>query len=155
MSLADIIADYIQSLIQEGEGMAEIQRAYIAERFRCAPSQVSYVISSRFSPERGYVIESRRGGGGFIRLTRVTIEDGRIHEIMTGVGSYLSQAEAYDYLDRLREEGLVDDRTYQVMRAAISRNTLAMMLPERDVIRANIFKAMLNAYFGDQPEKEE
>ncbi len=156
-SLADLIEEYIQSLIDEGDGTAEIQRALVAEHFRCAPSQVSYVIASRFPPERGYIIESHRGGGGFIRLIRVTLQEGTISEMLRGVGDYLSQSEAYDYLERLNEEGYLDDRTYQVIRAALSRNTLSLVLPDRDLIRANIFKAMLNAYFrsADAPDKEE
>ncbi|MGI6633131.1 MAG: CtsR family transcriptional regulator [Bacillota bacterium] len=147
-SLADLIEEYIESLIEEGKGMAEIQRALVAELFRCAPSQVSYVIASRFSPERGYIIESRRGGGGFIRLTRVTLDDEEIRDVVSDIGSYLSQDESYGYLDRLREEGYLDDRTYAVMRAALSRNALTIRLPERDLLRANLLKAMLNAYFS-------
>jgi len=155
-SLADHIERYIESLIAEGEGVAEIQRALIAELFRCAPSQVTYVISSRFSPERGYIIESRRGGGGFIRLIKVTLDSERVRDVLKNVGSHLSQGEAYAYLDRLREEGHLDERTYAVMRAALSRNALAVGLPERDLLRANIFKAMLNAYFSvEQRESEE
>ncbi len=156
-SLADLIEQYIQSLVDEGEGMAEIQRALVAEHFRCAPSQVSYVIASRFPPERGYLIESRRGGGGFIRLTRVTLEEGNIRNMLSDVGTYLSQGEAYDYLERLLEDGHLDERTFEVMRAALSRNALTLVLPDRDLIRANIFKAMLNAYYGasDQGDREE
>jgi transcriptional regulator CtsR len=153
-SLADLIEQYIESLIQDGEGFAEVRRALIAERFRCAPSQVSYVISSRFSPEKGYIIESRRGGGGFIRLTKVSLDEDRVREVLTDVGAYLSQSEAYDYLERLHQEGYLDQRTYEVMRAAVSRNVLTLGLPGRDVIRANIFKAMLNAYFSVAGEEE-
>jgi len=155
-SLADMIENYIRALIEEGEGIAEIQRALIAEHFRCAPSQVSYVIASRFPPERGYLVESRRGGGGFIRLTKVTLEEGKIREILSETGSYLSQGEAYHYLERLREDGYLDQRTYEVMKAALSRNALALGLPDRDMIRANIFKAMLNAYYrSPEPEQRE
>ncbi len=153
-SLADHIERYIESLIAQGEGVAEIQRTLIAEIFRCAPSQVTYVISSRFSPERGYIIESRRGGGGFIRLTKVSLDAERVRDILSDVGDYLSQGESYDYLERLREEGYLDDRTYAVMRAALSRNALTISLPERDVLRANIFKAMLNAYFSVEQKGE-
>jgi transcriptional regulator CtsR len=153
-SLADHIERYIESLIAQGEGVAEIQRALIADLFRCAPSQVTYVISSRFSPERGYIIESRRGGGGFIRLTKVSLEEDEVRDILSDIGDYLSQGESYHYLERLREEGHVDDRTYAVMRAALSRNVLSTGLPERDLLRANIFKAMLNAYFSVEQEGE-
>ncbi len=154
-SLADLIEAYIQRLVEAGEGVAEIQRTLLAERFRCAPSQISYVISSRFSPERGYIIESRRGGGGYIRLIRVELEDEDLQEMMSQVGSYLSQSEAYDYLERLFDEGFMDEKTFQVMRAATSRKALTLVLPDRDMIRANVFKAMLNAYFATRQRSEE
>lgn len=153
-SLADHIERYIESLIAEGEGVAEIQRALIAELFRCAPSQVTYVISSRFSPERGYIIESRRGGGGFIRLTKVSLDSENVRDVLNDVGSHLSQGESYSYLERLLEEGHLDERTYAVMRAALSRNSLTIGLPDRDLLRANIFKAMLNAYFSVEEKGE-
>lgn len=153
-SLADNIERYIESLIAEGEGVAEIQRALIAELFRCAPSQVTYVISSRFSPERGYIIESRRGGGGFIRLTKVSLDSENVRDVLNDVGSHLSQGESYAYLERLLEEGHLDERTYAVMRAALSRNSLTIGLPDRDLLRANIFKAMLNAYFSVEEKGE-
>ncbi|HHY45214.1 MAG TPA: CtsR family transcriptional regulator [Firmicutes bacterium] len=154
-SLADHIERYIESLIAEGEGVAEIQRALIAELFRCAPSQVTYVITSRFSPERGYIIESRRGGGGFIRVTKVSLNPERVRDVLNDVGSHLSQGESYAYLERLREEGHLDERTYAVMRAALSRNALTIGLPDRDLLRANIFKAMLNAYFSVEQRESE
>ena len=149
-----MIEDYINSLISEGEGVAEIQRAMVAETFRCAPSQISYVISSRFSPEKGFIIESRRGGGGYIRLMRVNLEEEDIGSLMESIGGYVSQQEAWDYLDRLHEEEHVDARTHYVMKAALSRNALLIGLPTRDMVRASILKAMLNAYFFKQPDDE-
>jgi len=153
-SLADAIEEYILSLIAKGEGIAELQRAPIAEQFRCAPSQISYVIASRFSPERGYIIESRRGGGGYVRVIKVNLEEESLREVICGIGTYLSQDETCDYLERLLEEGYVDARVFEVMRAATSRNVLSLGLPDRDLVRANILKAMLNAYFLSG-EKEE
>lgn len=150
-----MIEDYINSLISEGEGVAEIQRAMVAETFRCAPSQISYVISSRFSPEKGFLIESRRGGGGYIRLMRVSLGEEDIGSLMKSIGEYVSRQEAWDYLDRLHEEGYLDDRTSYVMKAALSRNALLIGLPTRDMVRASVLKAMLNAYFFKQPDDEQ
>lgn len=146
-SLADIIEEYIVSLIEQGDGVAEIQRALLANQFRCAPSQITYVLSSRFSPERGYIVESKRGGGGYIRVVKVDLEDD-IRELVSSVGSHLSQEEAYAYLDRLFNEGYIDQRAYQTFRSALSRKTLLVDLPLRDYLRARIFKAMLNAWFS-------
>ncbi len=151
-SLADLIEEYIVGLLEKGQGVAELQRAFLAELFRCAPSQISYVISSRFPPERGYITESRRGGGGYIRLTRVNLEDENVSSLIRDIGDYLSQNEAYHYLERLLEEGYIDDAVYRVMRAALSRSVLPIRLPERDMVRAGIFKAMFNAYFSTGKE---
>lgn len=152
VSLADLIEEYIIGLLEKGQGVIELQRALLAERFRCAPSQISYVISSRFPPERGYITESRRGGGGYIRLTRVNLEDDDVSQVIEDVGEYLSQSEAFHYLARLLEEGHIDEVVYRVMRAALSRKVLPIRLPDRDMVRAGIFKAMFNAYFSTGKE---
>jgi transcriptional regulator CtsR len=68
MGISDIIANFILEEISEAEGTAELQRAELAQRFNCVPSQINYVISTRFSPEHGYIVESRRGGNGYIRI---------------------------------------------------------------------------------------
>ena len=77
-SLTDLIEAHILSLVEEGGGVAEIQRAFLADHFRCVPSQITYVLSSRFQPERGYVVESKRGGGGYIRVVKIELEDGKM-----------------------------------------------------------------------------
>ena len=71
MGTSDLIARFIMEALDNEEGIAELQRSMIANRFGCVPSQINYVISTRFSPEHGYVVESRRGGGGYIRIKRV------------------------------------------------------------------------------------
>lgn len=152
-SLADLIERYIASLIEQGEGVAEIQRALIASMFRCAPSQVTYVIASRFSPERGYIVESRRGGGGYIRLVKANLKTD-VARLVEEVGDYLSQDEANAYIQRLVEEGTLDTRAAEMMKAALSRNTLQLDLPLRDYLRSSIFKAMLNAYFASSKGEE-
>ena len=152
-SLTDIIEAYILSLVEEGGGVAEIQRTYLAEYFNCVPSQITYVLSSRFQPERGYIVESKRGGGGYIRVVRLELSDG-VAGIMRSVGKSLSQDEAHGYLLRLFDEGLIDAKCYRMMQAALSRDTLALDLPHRDWLRARMFKALLPAYFSAAEDKE-
>ena len=74
MGISDIIAGFIQQELEEAGGALELQRSDLAQRFNCVPSQINYVMSTRFSPERGYIVESRRGGGGYIRITRVQVD---------------------------------------------------------------------------------
>ena len=71
MGISDVIASFIQSALDETDGVLELQRSDLAQRFNCVPSQINYVMSTRFSPEHGYIVESRRGGTGYIRITRV------------------------------------------------------------------------------------
>lgn len=145
-NLADEIEQLLRHLIA-GTGVAEVQRATIANHFGCAPSQINYVLSTRFTPERGYIVESRRGGGGYIRITRLNLEAGAslyalIHE---QIGPQLSQAEALGYIDRLREQEIINEREAALMAAAIDREAISLELPVRDLIRANLLKAMILA----------
>ncbi|HOQ03510.1 MAG TPA: CtsR family transcriptional regulator [Bacillota bacterium] len=152
-SLADLIEAHIVALVEEAGGVVEIQRAILAEHFSCVPSQISYVLSSRFQPERGYVVESRRGGGGYIRIAKLEPEED-VADIIENVGNYLTQDEAYSYLTRLFEDDLIDLKMFKTMEAALSRDTLAVDLPLRDLLRARLFKAMLLAYFSVREDEE-
>jgi len=78
MATSDLIARFILEMLEDSDGSAELQRSVLADRFGCVPSQINYVISTRFSPERGYVVESRRGGGGYIRISRVRTSPSQI-----------------------------------------------------------------------------
>ena len=75
MGISDLIASFLQDSLDTAEdGVLEVQRSELAQRFNCVPSQINYVMSTRFSPERGYIVESRRGGNGYIRITRVQVD---------------------------------------------------------------------------------
>ena len=74
MGISDLIAAFIRESLEETDGVLELQRSDLAERFNCVPSQINYVMSTRFSPEHGYIVESRRGGGGYIRIRRVRMD---------------------------------------------------------------------------------
>jgi len=152
-SLADLIEQHIISLLERGNGVAEVQRTLLAEQFRCVPSQITYVLTSRFSPERGYIVESKRGGGGYIRVVKVGLEED-VRNLIGNIGSYLSEEEAYGCLLLLLDEGYLDRKAFEMLKAAVSRKSLPVGLPLRDLIRASIFKAMLNAYFSVREDKE-
>ncbi len=145
-NLADDIEGFLKSLIR-GTGTVEVQRATLASQFNCAPSQINYVLTTRFTPERGYLVESRRGGGGYLRIIRLNLEAGdALHALVhEQIGSRLTQDEALGYIQQLREQSIVDDRTAAIMRAAIDRDTIALELPVRDIVRANLLKAMIFA----------
>jgi len=145
-NLADDIEVYLKDIMGHS-GVAEVQRATLAAQFGCAPSQINYVLATRFTPERGYLVESRRGGGGFIRITRLNLEAGdALHElIQQQIGSAVSQDEALGYIVRLHEQNIIDEREAAIMQAAVHRETIALDLPFRDMVRANLLKAMIIA----------
>ena len=125
--------------------MVEIQRANIAQRLDCVPSQLNYVIKTRFTNEHGYEIESKRGGGGYIRITKIENKDasGYINHLLQLIGPSISQQQAYYVIDGLLDKGLINQREAKMIQAVIDRETLKMDVVARDIIRANILKRLL------------
>lgn len=145
-NISDIIEQYLKTILHESQhGAIEIQRNDLADQFRCVPSQINYVISTRFTLEKGYVVESKRGGGGYIRIQRVEIgSNGTIHEhILQTVASEIDQTAAEGLIYQLREADFITDREANLLMAAVSRDALAIKLPLRDEIRARVLKSML------------
>ena len=143
--LADYIAQMIEEMLNEGNGTLELQRNEMANRLGCVPSQISYVISSRFTPERGYMIESRRGGGGCIRIIRKQISrDEYMMHFFCAVGDSIEESETEAYLQNLYGNSLISSREYQIIRAATSNTSLSGVAPEkRNTVRAALFKQIL------------
>ena len=102
MGTSDMIARFIQAELEEANGVLELQRSDLAQRFGCVPSQINYVMSTRFSPEHGYIVESRRGGGGYIRITRVQVDRHTLlMHVINSVGDTLDLASARAILSNL------------------------------------------------------
>lgn len=143
--LADSIARMIEEMLDEGNGSLELQRNEMANRLGCVPSQISYVISSRFTPERGYVIESRRGGGGCIRITRKQMgKNEYLMHFFCAIGDRIDEGEAIAYLKNLCGTGLLTTREYGLCCAALSGAALSgLPAAERSPARAQIFKQMI------------
>jgi transcriptional regulator CtsR len=145
MGVSDIIERFIAEMLNDLGGSAEMQRAELANRFNCVPSQINYVISTRFSPEHGYIVESRRGGGGFIRITRVEMaaEELKMHTV-NAIGSAIDFNSAMALIKNLRQSNAVSDAETRLMAAAINTNSLRPALPQqRNELRAAILKQML------------
>ena len=146
-NISDIIEQYLKTVFQlKGQNAIEIKRSEVANRFQCVPSQINYVINTRFTLEKGYIVESKRGGGGYIRIMRVRHKDksSLIDEIIKMANPTISQRSATDILDRLLEEELITEREAKIMLSAMERTTLAYNLPFRDEIRSRILTAMLS-----------
>jgi len=146
MATSDRIAEFILGEIEDsGDGFAVLQRSALAERFSCVPSQINYVISTRFSPERGYVVDSRRGGGGYIRIRRVR-ESPRavVMHAVNAAGASLDERTAAAFIANLADAGVLDGGSARLMCAAVSAAALRAVPPDRcDAVRAGIFKQML------------
>jgi len=145
MRISDLVAQYIKDILEEQDGEAEIRRNELATTLGCVPSQINYVITSRFTPEQGYIVESRRGGGGYIRITRINnTRSGTIMHIVNSVGSSLDKATAEIMLDNLLSRGVIEDRSAKLMASATGeRSYLSVPQQYRDSLRAAVFKNML------------
>jgi len=145
-NISDIIEGYLKQVLElGGEGHIEIKRSEIAEKFQCVPSQINYVINTRFTAERGYLVESKRGGGGYIRILRVrpNSQIDLIDEVLYQIDGEVSQTKAEDLVYRLIDEQVISKREAKLILAAVDRSTLKLQLPLRDTIRAKIMRAML------------
>ena len=131
--------------LEEANGVLELQRSDLAQRFGCVPSQINYVMSTRFSPEHGYIVESRRGGGGYIRITRVQVDRHTLlMHVINSVGDTLDLASARAILSNLVQSQAVERNVAQTLLWAVSDNSLRSVPKDRrDDLRANIFKQVL------------
>lgn len=145
-NISDIIEEYLKQVLEKSEEeIVEIKRSEIANKFQCVPSQINYVINTRFTLERGYIVESKRGGGGFIRIIKVrpTNHFSLIEHLMSLIGNSIPQSTCLDIIERLVEEEVITYREAKIMASVIDRNVLKIELPERDRLRARMLKAML------------
>ena len=145
-NISDIIEGYLKEVIElHGQGHIEIKRNELAKQFACAPSQINYVINTRFTTEHGYFVESKRGGGGYIRILRVTIHSKKnlLDEMEEQIGEAIAQTNAERIIYRLLDEDIVSEREAGLMKAVMDRTTLQLGLPVRDEVRARLMRAML------------
>ena len=145
MLLSDAIAKLIEEMLDEQNGQLEIRRSELAGRMNCAPSQINYVITSRFTPERGYLIESRRGGGGYIRIIRKELSrDEYLMHCFHAIGDELDEGTALAILRNLADNSLLGAPQGGVAAAAVSQASLARVPSEfRKNVRADIFRQII------------
>lgn len=145
MRMSDLVAKHILEMLEQQAGTAEIQRNELAGTLGCVPSQINYVITSRFTPEQGYIVESRRGGGGYIKITRVKMDKGTaIMHIVNSIGTTLDKATAEIMINNMYNQSIIDRTTARLLASAMSERVF-VEVPQnfRDVFRARIFKNML------------
>lgn len=145
-NISDIIEQYLKQVLEMSEKeIVEIKRSEIADKFQCVPSQINYVINTRFTIEKGYLVESKRGGGGYIRIMRVQSYDHAdlIDQLLSIIDKRIPQNSAENIIYRLVEEEVISKREAKIMLSVMDRSVLYIDLPYRDELRARMLKAML------------
>ena len=143
MRMSDMIEEFIKDLFED-EDMIEIQRNDLAEHFNCVPSQINYVISTRFKPSQGYYVESKRGGGGHIKIKKVNItKSNYFMHIINSVGDVITAQEVDIFISNFLSYGLISEMEAKLLKVATSDNVLKLPTQTRDEVRARIFKNML------------
>ena len=142
MLISDSIAAFIDEMLNDCGGTLEIKRNDLAKRLGCVPSQINYVVASRFTPERGYIIESRRGGGGYIRIKRVMLShSSALMHIINSIGERIDALSTRVVLENCIETGLISRETARIMAAALSEKVMQEIPPIlKDVVRAASLK---------------
>ena len=145
LGISDIIAGFIQQELDQAGGALELQRADLAQRFNCVPSQINYVMSTRFSPEHGYIVESRRGGNGYIRITRVrTDRKTLLMHVINSVGDELDAASARAIVQNLvSSEAISAEAGHSLLAGTGDRALRRVDKSCRDMLRSDIFKQVL------------
>lgn len=150
--LSDIIECFIKDMFETAdEDTIVIQRNMLAQQFDCSPSQINYVLTTRFNNNRGYIVESRRGGGGYVRIFRIDKSKYDDLETMINktIGDSITLNKACDIIDVLAEREVISDREKNIMKRALCDRTLCNVgIDERNRLRACILKEMMLAVAG-------
>ncbi|MHB1654449.1 MAG: CtsR family transcriptional regulator [Desulfitobacteriaceae bacterium] len=154
-NLADRIEEHIKKILGQAEaGFIVLQRGVLAEGFSCAPSQINYVLDTRFTVERGYLVESRRGGGGYLRIVRLGVnEEGLLQQAMYHlIGDSLSQERAFGLVDRLLDEEILTVRESVIIKSILARESLGGGQPEQDMLRARLMRRIITTLYREDLE---
>ena len=154
MRISDVIEEFIKDLFDENNEQIEIQRNELAEQFNCVPSQINYVIATRFKPSQGYYVESRRGGGGHITIRKVnnTKEEYVMH-IIKNIGAEITSNEVDIFISNFLSYNIVNKTEAKLLKVATSDNVLIVPQENKDKLRASIFKNMILNLVEDESSK--
>ena len=146
--LSDTIERFIKELM-EGDAQIELRRNELAQHFGCAPSQINYVLATRFTVDHGYIIESRRGGGGYIRIVRMQERksENLLSALIERIGNSIDEDSAVAIIAHLLDIKLISTNEARIMRAAVGRNALALPVSAKDVLRAAVLSNMIIQVF--------
>jgi len=143
--LSDSIEEFIKTLMEDETHVIELRRNELAEHFQCAPSQINYVLATRFTPDHGYVIESRRGGGGFIRIVRLASNSREelLQSLYQRIGTSISAGDAARIIEHLKMEKIINHDEANLMLAALSPQAVPLPLSMKDALCAGTLRSMI------------
>ena len=143
MRISDMIEDFIKDMFDDDNSI-EIQRNDLAEKFNCVPSQINYVIATRFKPAQGYYVESKRGGGGHITIKKINITKSKyLMHIISSVGERITAQEVDIFISNFLSYDMISENEAKLLKVATSDNIIGAYANDKDALRANIFKNML------------
>ena len=144
-NMSDLIENYLKNVLHKNETV-EIRRSEIADQFNCVPSQINYVINTRFTIQQGYVVESKRGGGGYIRIMKVNLVDEMdiLNELGNLIPEELSAREGNHLLQNLYENKLISKREAQMMSLMMEKDTFPSNVKNAAEIRSNMMKKLID-----------
>ncbi len=157
-ALTNVIEDFIKDMLAQADnGVVEIGRNELAKEFNCAPSQINYVLSTRFTAYKGYYIESRRGGSGYVRIIKVaSVARGDLEKIMAeSISSSITKAKARHLVEAFKEEGFISGREEVIINTAMANSSLLGSDREKNKMRAEILKNILIVLSNWEDEKEQ
>lgn len=143
--ISDIIAQFINDMIEdEKDKEVIIQRNELADKFNCAPSQINYVLTTRFTTEKGYMIESRRGGGGYIIIKRIEYNnrEKQLNAINKAIGNSLTYSSAILLIEHLYDTSIITKREFEIIKISINDRTL-ITAEDKNKLRAEILKGII------------
>lgn len=145
-NMSDIIEAYIKKILN-AEEQVEIRRNEMADRFNCVPSQINYVINTRFTQQQGYLVESKRGGGGYIRIMKVKLLDQAelLDKLISIVGDSITQKDAYAIIQNLYNRKIITKREGNLMLAVLNKSVLHYAGENEKDMRALLLKTLLNS----------
>lgn len=150
-NISDQIEKFIIATLGNNESI-DITRNSLAEFFSCVPSQINYVLETRFTVDRGFIVESKRGGGGFVKITKIKNNDNNKYLnglFLESIGDDLSFKRLSQILDKLLSDGIVSDKEKTLIEASLSDESLAMPFTIRDKVRAKAFKNVILKLMND------
>ncbi len=144
MRISDMIEEFIKDMFSDQDEFIEIQRNDLAQHFNCVPSQINYVIATRFKPSQGYYVESKRGGGGHIKIKKINVtKSNYLMHAISSIGEKITSQEVDIFISNFLSEQIISEKEAKLLKVATSDNVLIVPQNLRDLLRANIFKNML------------